>query len=153
MLPIVTLQPVRPRPLAAVRRKVTSAGIGAIWRPALDMVWEFIRRQPALRTDGHNIFLYRHPEQPGSPFVCDFGVEVTQTFPPEGDVFATATPGGEAAVTIHRGAYQRLGEAHQAVERWIEANGRASAGLSWEIYGDPTPDPADTETTVLYLLK
>jgi hypothetical protein len=24
---------------------------------------------------------------------------------------------------------------------------------SWEIYGDPTPDPADTETTVVYLLK
>jgi hypothetical protein len=23
----------------------------------------------------------------------------------------------------------------------------------WEIYGDPTPDPADTETTVVYLLK
>jgi hypothetical protein len=28
-----------------------------------------------------------------------------------------------------------------------------SAGHSWEIYGDPTPDPADTETTVVYLLK
>src|SRR5215469_6222107 len=28
-----------------------------------------------------------------------------------------------------------------------------SAGHSWEIYGDPTPDPADTETTVVHLLK
>src|SRR5262249_67628 len=28
-----------------------------------------------------------------------------------------------------------------------------SAGHSSEIYGDPTPDPADTETTVVHLLK
>src|SRR5215831_7448904 len=40
-------------------------------------VWEFIRSQPRLRTDGHNIFLYQHPEQPGAPILCDFGVEVT----------------------------------------------------------------------------
>ena len=37
--------------------------------------------------------------------------------------------------------------------KWMAANGRESAGHSWEIYGDPTPDPADTETTVVYLLK
>ena len=35
----------------------------------------------------------------------------------------------------------------------VEVNRRESAGYSWEIYGDPTPDPADTETTVVYLLK
>ena len=26
-------------------------------------------------------------------------------------------------------------------------------GVRWEIYGDPTPDPADTEATVVHLLK
>jgi hypothetical protein len=35
----------------------------------------------------------------------------------------------------------------------MAANGRESAGQSWEIYGDPTPNPADTETTVVYLLR
>jgi hypothetical protein len=35
----------------------------------------------------------------------------------------------------------------------MAANRRESVGHSWEIYGDPTPDPADTETTVVYLLK
>lgn len=35
----------------------------------------------------------------------------------------------------------------------MAANHRESAGHSWEIYGDPTPDPAGTETMVVHLLK
>jgi hypothetical protein len=35
----------------------------------------------------------------------------------------------------------------------MAANRRESAGHAWEIYGDPTPDPVDTETTVVHLLK
>jgi hypothetical protein len=31
----------------------------------------------------------------------------------------------------------------------MAANQRESAGHSWEIHGDPMPDPADTETTVV----
>jgi hypothetical protein len=44
-------------------------------------------------------------------------------------------------------------EAHDAIQQWMTANHRESAGCSWEIYADPTPDPADTETTIVYLLK
>jgi DNA gyrase inhibitor GyrI len=120
---------------------------------ALGKVWEFIRGQPGLRTGGHNIFLYQHPTQPGMPILCDFGVEVTRTFEPAGEVYATETPAGEAAVVVHRGPYGRMNEGHDAIRKWMAANGRESAGRSWEIYGDPTPDPADTETTVVYLLK
>jgi effector-binding domain-containing protein len=149
----VNLHTVHPRTLAAVRREVAPGTVGSAWGLALDKVWEFIRRQPGLRTDGHNIFLYHHPTQPGAPIPCDFGVEVTRRFETAGEVYATETPGGEAAVTIHRGPYTRLIEAHDAIKKWMAANRRESAGHSWEIYGDPTPDPADTETTIVYLLK
>ena len=46
-----------------------------------------------------------------------------------------------------------MNETHDAIRKWMAANRRESAGHSWEIYGDPTPDPADTETTVVCLLK
>ena len=68
-------------------------------------------------------------------------------------VTATETPAGEAAMAVHRGPYNRMNEAHDAIRKWMAANRRESAGHSWEIYGDPAPDPADTETTVVYLLK
>ncbi|HEV2324752.1 MAG TPA: GyrI-like domain-containing protein [Terracidiphilus sp.] len=149
----VKLQTVAPRKLAAVRREVAPGAIGFAWKPALDKVWEFIRRQPGLWTDGHNVFLYHHSERPDAPVLCDFGVEVTRTFERAGEVYATETQSGEAAVTIHRGPYHRMNEAHDAIRKWMGTNQRESAGCSWEIYGDPTPDPTDTETTVVYLLK
>ena len=69
----VNLQTVHPRKLAAVRREVAPGAVGAAWGPALDKVWQFIRSQPGLRTDGHNVFLYHDPAQAGAPIQCDFG--------------------------------------------------------------------------------
>ena len=104
----VNLQTVHPRKLAAVRREVALGAVGSAWGPALGKVWEFIRSQPGLGTDGHNIFLYHHPARPGAPILCHFGVEVTRTFETVGEVSATETPGGEAAVAVHRGPYLSL---------------------------------------------
>ncbi len=149
----ISVQTVQPRKLAAVRRELAPGTVGSAWRPALDKVWEFIRSQPGLWTNGHNVFLYHHARQPGAAIVCEFGVEVTRTFEMAGEVYATETPAGEVAVGIHRGAYNRMHETHKAIENWMAANQRESAGQSWEIYGDPSPDPAATETTIMYLLK
>ena len=150
---LISVQTVQPRKLAAVRREGAPGAVGSAWRPALDKVWDFIRCQPGLWTDGHNIFLYHNSNQPGAPIACDFGVEVTRTFETAGEVYATETPAGEVAVAVHRGPYNHMDDAYQAIENWMAANRRESAGHSWEIYGDPTPDPADTETTIMHLLK
>src|SRR5215472_6734738 len=56
----VNIQTVHPRKLAAVRREVAPGAVGSAWGPAIGKVWPFIRSQPGLWTDGHNIFLYHH---------------------------------------------------------------------------------------------
>jgi effector-binding domain-containing protein len=149
----ISVRTVESRKLAAVRRQVAIAGIATAWKPALDRVWGFLRAQPGLRTDGHNIFLYHHPSRRDLPMDVDFGVEVTRAFESAGEVYATETPAGTAAVAVHVGPYERMKETHDAIHAWREANQREFAGKSWEIYGDPTDDPSKLETTIVYLLK
>ena len=148
----VELQIVHRRQLAAVRREVAVSEVATAWGPAVSKVWDFIRGQPGLWTDGHNIFVYHHPEHEAAAIACDFGVEVTRAFESAGEVYATETPTGEAAVAVHRGPYDTMNEAYEAIDRWMTTNQRGSAGYTWEIYGDPRPDPVDTETTVVHLL-
>lgn len=150
--PNVSVQTVPARKLAAVRRSVKIESIGSAWKPALDLVWTFLRARPGLRTDGHNVFLYHHPASRDLPMNVDFGVEVTRAFDREGDVFPTETPAGEIAMAVHRGGYDQLRRAHDAIHAWRAETGRSFAGASWEIYGDWSDDPSKLETTVCYLL-
>lgn len=143
---------VESRPMAAVRRRVPVGDVAAVWRPALDQVWAFLRRHEGLRTDGHNIFVYRQPAEPGAPMEVDFGVEVSRPFDAADEVVFTRTPAGEVAWTRHLGPVDRLGDAYAAIEEWCRAHGRAPGGVSWEIYGDPGDDPSVFEITAFWLL-
>ena len=148
----IVLKEVAARPIAAVHASVPVAQVATVWRTALDKVWAFLRGHPGLRTDGHNIFVYRHPVRPGAPLEVDFGVEVTGDFDGEGEVALTHTPAGHVASTVHVGRPDQLASANAAIEAWCRANDRSLAGVSWEIYGDPGNDPKTLEVQVLYLL-
>jgi hypothetical protein len=149
-MPVVELRTVTPLVLAAVRREIRASEVGSAWKPALDRVWDFLHGQPGLWAGGHNVFVYRSGS--GGSLVCDFGVQVTRSFKSSDEVTPTPTPGGEVAVAVHRGSYDHLHEAYDAIDEWMSPHGRESAGVTWEIYGDPTPDPRATETSVNRLL-
>jgi len=55
MKAVIPVRAVASRKLAPVRRRVSIGKVGTAWRPALDLVWQFLRSQPELRTDGHSI--------------------------------------------------------------------------------------------------
>jgi effector-binding domain-containing protein len=112
-----------------------------------------LRTQPGLRTDGHNIFVYHHPDRRSDPMDVDFGVEVVREFALSGEVMSVKTPAGTVATATHVGPYDRLGQTHDAIHAWAAASHRAFAGTSWEIYGDWNDDPAKLETTIMYLLR
>jgi effector-binding domain-containing protein len=141
------------QPLAVVRRHVRIGEVGAAWKPALDLVWNFLRQHQGLRTDGHNCFLYRHPLPGQTAMVVDFGVQVVRPFQNEGEVLCTETPAGEVVMTTHIGSYGKLSAAHAAINSWCAATGRTIGSCSWEIYGDWTDDETKLETQVIYLLR
>lgn len=147
----VTVETLGPRTLAAVHRRVARGAVGREFGPALDKVWAFLKRNPGLRTDGHNVFLYHHENPEIMP--VDFGVEVIRTFAGEDEVQCITTPAGEAAVVVHHGPYEKMGAAHQALIGWCAANRRTVGAYSLEIYGDWSDDTAKLETTIQYLLR
>ena len=149
----VVTKTVRAQPLAAVRRRVRIGDVGRAWKPALDLVWQFLRRHEGLWIDGHNCFLYHHPPPGEAVMVVDFGVQVIRPFQDADEVVCTEVPEGEVVMTTHIGSYGKLAAAHEAINSWRAATGRTFGACSWEIYGDWTEDEAKLETQVVYLLS
>ncbi len=69
------------------------------------------------------------------------------------EIVADCLPGGPVATATHSGAYEKLPEAHAAIQQWIEGQGLHAAGAPWEVYTtDPAdyPDPQDWKTDVFW---
>jgi effector-binding domain-containing protein len=134
---------------AVVAASTTWAEFPARWKGMLDEVWAFLRGTGAgLHVDGHNVMIYKD-DVPN----VEVGVQVAESFDPPGRVVPSTLPGGEVAMTIHRGPPEGIGAAHEAVLRWCRAHDRDVAGPRWEVYGDWREDPAAFETTVFWLLR
>ena len=75
----------------------------------------------------------------------------------DGEVIGSSLPAGEVTTTTHLGLYQRLTDAHQAIQQWCKAHDREPVRTRWEIYGHWVDswnnDPSQIRTDVCYLLK
>ena len=146
----VDIVTVTARPTAVSRGTATSwPEFHSKWKPLLDGVWAFLR-QNDLRTDGHNVMVYRN-NVPTLEF--EVGVEVSRTFEASGAVVSSQLPEGRATHTVHMGDYGGLAAAHDAVISWFGTAGHTMAGIRWEVYGDWDPDPSKVQTDVYWLLK
>jgi effector-binding domain-containing protein len=153
----VQVKQVRPRPIAAARRRATARDLGRCIGECFDAVYDFLTHAP-VRQAGHNIVLYWNaPDgnllatEEGVPI--EAGVQVAAAFEDTGNVVCSATPGGTVATVVHRGPYEQLPQAHAALLRWCREHNRAVAGPNWEVYGDWNDQPDQLRTDVFYLLK
>jgi len=138
-------------PTAVVRASTAWREFPGLWRPLLDEVWAFLRANPGLRTEGHNVMLYRS-DIPGVEIEVEVGVQVTGSFEATGRVVPSSLPAAEAAMTVHTGSPADIGAAHAAVRAWCLAQRRAMTGVSWEIYGDPDPQTGHFDVEVYWEL-
>ena len=142
----VQLTTTRQRPTAVVAARTTWAEFPSLWGRLLDQVYVVVRAGGVTQT-GHNVMLYKD-DVPN----VEVGVEVGGPFPPAGDVVPSVLPAGEAAMTLHRGSYAGLGDAHRSIHEWCATSGRTVTGVRWEVYGDWHEDESLIETEVYYLL-
>ena len=145
----VTIKTVQPTQTAVVAATTTWADFPTKWRPMLDRVWSFLRRDApeGLYKRGHNVMLYKD-DLPN----VEVGVQVSGAFDPAGDVVASTLPGGLVATATHVGPIVTIGDTHRAVREWSKANGYLLAGPRWEVYGDPDPSTGAVDVEVYWLL-
>jgi effector-binding domain-containing protein len=137
-------------PLAAVRAtRVDFPELGKTITASLDKVYALLRAR-GVQGLGHNVVVYRMGPP---PFDVEIGVQTPEPIAPEGEVIATATPAGRVATAVHWGAYDGLGQTHQAIHAWCSANGFRLGAFNWELYGDWSDDPAKLRTDVFYLVQ
>jgi effector-binding domain-containing protein len=142
----VTVKDVAARPTAVITATTTWQKFPTLWRELLDEVWACLRAGGVQR-GCRNIMLYLDD----TPHV-EVGVELLVPCPLTGQVVASALPAGLVAMTVHRGSYAGLGEAHQAIHDWSREQERKLAGPRWEVYGPHSDNPAEVWTEVYYLL-
>ena len=144
----VTVQTVRGRGIACVRAHLPIRQVSRVFGDYLKQVYA-AGRNGALPLDGQNIFVYRGT---GAEADIEFGVGVTAPFGASGAVTYSTLPVGEAATVTHWGDYAKLGDAHGAILDWCQANGRATDGTRWEIYGH-WQEGVTPRTDIYYLLN
>jgi effector-binding domain-containing protein len=75
--------------------------------------------------------------------------------PDEGDLKCIVNPAGKYVSTIHRGPYDSVAPAYDALTEWAKANGYEPTGIAYEYYlNDPSADPSVVaETEIRFPLK
>ena len=94
---------------AVVAERTTWEELPNVWPAMLGEVYECLE-ELGLGKAGRNVMLY-NDDIPN----LEVGVEVSASFTPRGRVTSSVLPGGNVATTVHRGPYQGLSRAHQAV--------------------------------------
>lgn len=84
------------------------------------------------------------------------GMPIESPIEGNGDIKMGVLPGGEVAATMHKGPYDQLNLAHEAIQTWMIENDEEVGGAPWEVYiSDPgeVPNPAEWLTEVIHPLK
>jgi effector-binding domain-containing protein len=126
--------------VALVRGRIRLTDIPAFLETALTSCPGVAVRE-GLRLTGPPYARYR--------FLDDDTIDIDAGFPVSGPVVRAGgvepgfLPGGHVVTTVHVGAYEDVGAAYEALERYLVENGYEPAGTAWECYLDEphVPEP------------
>ena len=140
-------QIIEPIPVLFIRRQVPTEQLAATFAEVLPAVFGYVMQSGA--------------DLAGAPFAryldmaetttVEAGCPVSGAAEASGEIELGEIPGGTVAMTIHRGPYEALGDAHAALQAWLLERGYAQGGPPWESYvTDPgeVSDPSELQTIV-----
>lgn len=142
----ITTRRVEAIPIASIDVHASPKELDTLIPALLDEVWTHIK-EVGLDQRARNVVIYYDEE-----VHLEVGIEVPADFAGVGRVVRSSTPAGTAAYTVHRGPYEGLGHAHDALRRWCAENGHLTVGPVWEVYGEWNDDTSKLTTEVFYLI-
>jgi effector-binding domain-containing protein len=140
------------RPAVAVREKTNAKGLGPAMRELYPVVSAFLEKRGI--EPGDQFAVYHSYSEEGVDFEAGYAVE--EPVEGEGRVKAIELPAVRAAVALHVGPYNTIGQAHEALDQWIHGQGQEHGQAVWEIYlvgPGEEEDSSKWRTEVIYPLE
>jgi effector-binding domain-containing protein len=141
----IQVRQVPTRTVAALRRHVPMAEIGPAIAAGLGRVYEAVGSE-GVAPSGAPFTVYHEvtPEKVDME-IC---VPVAGEFTSQGEVEAETVPGGAVATTVHRGRYDTIPAAYEALTEWVHAHDAEIAGPAREIFLNEPKEGVDPETEI-----
>jgi len=147
----ITIVSILETPTLTIRFRAAPQDIGRKLGEALPAIFALVQSRE-LEIVGPPFSRYHAHDLASGTFEIEAGMPLAVATPGEGSILGSELPGGRAAVLIHRGPYETLGESHSKLQEWAAAHELRAAGGPWEEYvTDPgtQPDSAQWETRIV----
>ena len=118
-------------PIATIHVTVPRAEIQKVMGPGLQELTAAVAAQGVAVTGP---WFTHHLKMDPAVFDFEIGVPVAAPVSPAGRVKPGTWPAARMARTVHRGGYEKLGEAWGTFDAWIKAEGLTPASDLWERY-------------------
>lgn len=122
----ITIKTSEAKTIAYIRQQIDD--ISAIG-PMFPRLFESVDPAHAVGVAGN---IYHEFADDGSFIDLEAALPVADDYQPSGEAKVRRIEPTQVAVYTHRGAFNRLHEAHETIQRWIAANGYEVAGPSYE---------------------
>ncbi len=147
----VTIKKVEPQRIASIREVLPTYGdVG----PLFGEIYKYLAKKGVFKPSGHAIMLCHDGEYKEHDVDVEIAVPVNKNIPETDRVKVYELTGMEqAACTVHRGPYDTISQAYNALMAWCEANGYQITGPDRELYfTDPrkVKDPSENVTEIQF---
>jgi len=150
----IIVKKVEPQLVASVRDVLPTYGdVGRLY----EEIFEYLGRKMVFKPAGPVMTIGYDNEYKESDVDVEAAVPISKKVAGQGRVKIYELPGLEqAACTVHKGRYEDIGQAYNALMAWIESNGYQISDSNRELYfTDPTKvkDPAENVTEIQFPVK
>lgn len=85
----------------------------------------------------------------------EMGFPISKPMAGKGDVKQSSIPAGKQASCMHKGPYDKMAPAYEAMTKWIADNGYTPTGVCYEFYFNSPMEVPESEllTKIVFLLK